>query len=164
MKTLVLLRHAKTEKATIGISDHQRSLTPQGEVDARNMAMRLKKKMSAPVHIISSSALRAKQTAIIFADVFQTGRNEIIFDTDLYLASATELLDFLKSTSNKIETLILVNHNPAISELSNYLSQTNVDMPTCSFMMLLLNIDDWKKLKPDAISNGWFQFPLHENK
>ena len=87
MKTILLVRHAKSSWENFSVNDEERPLNPRGKKDAPEMAKRLLKKNILIDVFLSSPALRAKTTAEIFADEYEMGRNKIIIILELYMAN-----------------------------------------------------------------------------
>ena len=119
-KTLLLLRHAKTEHRDYD-SDHERELTPRGERQSGYIGAYLKDAGVMPVRIISSSAARARATAEICGEAAGfSGTIEI--EDELYGLTADRLIQFINSLDNSGETILLVGHNPAFEEVASVLA------------------------------------------
>lgn len=128
MAILTLVRHAKSDWSDSSLIDHDRPLNGRGRQAAPMMAKRLCETGVAPDRIISSTAVRARQTAAAFAEVFGL---EIEFDAELYASSAETL--YLKAGSSGVESLMIVAHDPGITHLAERFSGGEiVRMPTCA--------------------------------
>lgn len=149
MKQLILVRHAKSSWSNPHLKDFDRPLNERGLRDAPAMANHLKQLGILPDSIISSAANRAEKTARIMAEVLLGDADQIVSDKDLYAASAEYLLAQIKITDNQVEQLMLVAHNPSISELLDLLVDgSGQDMPTCSVAVIGLDVSDWKQVIP----------------
>lgn len=147
MKTLLLMRHAKTHPAEAGMADHERELTQRGQADAGRMAAHLERLGLRPALIISSTAVRAKQTAAAIAAQFpQAG--EILFYNGLYRANPDQYVEILNElTFVDASPLLLVGHNPEIEEfLKSFCTADQVVKPA-SIAQIELPIDSWKQLR-----------------
>ena len=122
MKTLILIRHAETEKSRNGLADTDRNLTKNGRADCRLMAERLLKRNLSPDLIISSPAVRAIQTAEIFADVFEYATDAIAKEPILYESYDIEsFIRIINQVDNQIDTVLLIGHNPTFTQLTDYI-------------------------------------------
>jgi phosphohistidine phosphatase len=146
VKTLLLMRHAKTHPAEPGTADHERELTPRGVADARRMAAQLASLELAPAAIISSSAVRAKKTAAVFAERFpQAG--DILFYNGLYRANPDQYVEILNElTFVDASPLLLVGHNPEIEEFLKSFCTIDQMVKTASIAQIEFPIDSWKQL------------------
>lgn len=148
MKRLVIIRHAKTEQSGYD-RDYNRELLPRGIEDAEMVASELKKKNILPGKIISSPAARAIATARIMAEILGYPAIKIEEKKDLYFDYTTQdFLEMLKNTSDSIDTLFIVGHNPFMHYIAANLS-TNYDghMPTTSTVVLDFDVESWKNVE-----------------
>jgi len=132
---IVLIRHGKSDWSE-GTEDFDRPLNQRGFNDAPKVARALIKKGIQPDKIVTSSALRAYSTAEIMAKEFQC--REIVAEPDLYLADSEVILDTVLSEMNEKLTILLFGHNPGISQAACQLLGKEVQMPTCSAVMIEL--------------------------
>lgn len=114
-RRLILLRHSKAESYG-SVQDYLRELTPAGRKKATTAAKMLVKKTRTPQLILSSGAKRALQTAQIIAKGLEYPEQSILVDDDIYYGSAQSILDLVRKVPDDIETVLLVGHNPSISE------------------------------------------------
>src|SRR4051794_2583552 len=106
MKTLLVLRHAKSDRSDSGLEDHDRPLAPRGEADAPRMGAALAALGSVPDAIVTSTAVRARDTAHLAA----TGMGydgPMVETRDVYAASGSELLDVLSDLAGDHDTVLL---------------------------------------------------------
>jgi phosphohistidine phosphatase len=143
MKTLLVLRHAKSSWDDQSLDDHERPLNARGERDAPRMG-RLARKKRLPVElIISSDALRARVTAQAMADAIGYG-GQILLDPRLYHASAADILTVLRSAvDNNVGTVMIVGHNPGLEDLVARLTGDPEGLPTAALAQIALPIDRW---------------------
>ena len=148
MKTVVLIRHAKTEEWSIEKNDFERRLKNRGETDSKLIAEILKKEAILPDHIISSPAIRAMETTQIFSEVLDFPASEIQEEQDLYDGITTQdFLDLLADLGPKKNTVFVVGHNPNLFYLAaNLIHQSIHEMPTCSTVVIQFNVEQWDEL------------------
>src|SRR5690242_18311036 len=118
MKHLVLLRHAAAERESPGLKDFDRPLSDRGLQEAPEAARRFATAAPIPDLLLSSPARRALETARIFARVLKYPLRRLATDKRLYLAVAPELLAVVRDTDNSIERLMLVGHNPGLTDFA----------------------------------------------
>ncbi len=148
MKTLILIRHAKSSWNEAGMSDFERSLNSRGEADAPMMGERLRMRLAhaqQPLDaLLCSSARRADQTARLLAASLDFPADQIDWQRDLYLAHPQTMLEIIRAQGDDISTLALVAHNPGITELAEKLTGERFgDVPTCAVISIELPIDHW---------------------
>ena len=144
MKTLLILRHAKTQPdAPAG--DHARELTERGLRNAAAMGEYIKTLIGAPDAIITSDATRARQTAQIVAEAvgFQT---PLTVEPRLYGADLNILLALVRSILDEVDTAIVVGHNPGFEELAEALAGDHDDgvrLPTAGLAVVEFDVERW---------------------
>jgi len=158
---LTLLRHAKTEPGRSGQDDWDRELEAKGKRDAPEMARRLKEEYSIPTLIVASPAIRAIGTARMFAKEFRIAESAIIRDERLYLASPKVMLEVVQASGGSAEHLLIVGHNPGISEFGDRLSaERSLDnMSTCSLYTLEFDIQNWNEISWGSGANAELIYP-----
>lgn len=158
---LTLLRHAKTEPGRSGQDDWDRELEAKGKRDAPQMARRLKDEYCAPSVIITSPAVRAIGTAKLFAKELRIADSALIHDERLYLASPKVMLEVVRERGESAEHVLIVGHNPGISEFGDQLSaERSLDnMPTCSIYTLEFEIPSWRDLNWGSGMNAELIYP-----
>lgn len=156
---LTLLRHAKAEPGSSDQEDWHRALDPKGRRDAADVSRRLREREFAPTMILSSPALRALDTAKVFARAF--GTSNLIADERLYLAAPKVLLEVVRERGGETDHLMIVGHNPGITEFADALSaERSLDnMPTCSAYTLRFDIAHWKELDWRTGTDADFEYP-----
>ena len=147
MKTLLVLRHAKSSRNDPALDDHERPLNTRGDRDGPRMGALVRERRLMPDLIISSDAVRARLTAEAVA---QSARYtaEIRLDPHLYLASAAGIVAVLRTVQDtKAGTVMIVGHNPGLEELVAQLTGEQQDLPTASLAQIVLPIGHWRDLK-----------------
>jgi len=144
MKTLTLVRHAKSSWKDRGLSDRERPLNKRGEHDAPLMGQYVAEAGVRPSQIISSPAVRAWTTARIFAGELGYPVEFLQREDGLYLASLDNLLDVVATQDAGFNNLMLFAHNPGLTDFANYLvpGLTN-NLPTSGAVSVNLDTDDW---------------------
>ena len=144
MKSLTIVRHAKSSWKNRGLSDRERPLNKRGNRDAPIMGQRLAAAGIRPSQIISSPAVRAWTTARIFAKELGYPTEFLQREDGLYLASLDNLLDVIATQDSGFNNLMLFGHNPGLTDLVNYLvpGLTN-NLPTAGVVSVELDCDDW---------------------
>ena len=147
MKTLYLVRHAKSSWNNSNLSDHARPLNDRGERDAPEMGKRLRKRKPQPTIIISSSAVRAETTATILAEAIAYPTSDLTIDARLYGAEPNDVVSIIGELDDAIDSAMLVGHNPTFTDLINALSGSQIDnVPTCGMAVLRFPTDTWSKI------------------
>ena len=116
MKTLYLLRHAKSSRSDDTLDDHDRPLSKRGRRAAEAIADHLARSRAKLDLVLSSTALRTHETAQPIVARLKPRR--VVFDRDLYLAPGTALLDRLRRIDESADTVLLVGHNPGLHGLA----------------------------------------------
>ncbi|NUM43223.1 MAG: histidine phosphatase family protein [Anaerolineales bacterium] len=145
MKTLLILRHAKSDWDNAQLSDHDRPLNKRGLREAPLMGDLLRAQGLAPDLILSSTAVRARQTAELVSEGCGYA-NEIIFSRDLYLAEPEGYLEAIHLMAGDEETVMVVGHNPGMEELVSGLTKESVTMTTANLAQVALPIEHWREL------------------
>ena len=144
MKTLLILRHAKSSWEDPGLKDHDRPLNPRGRRDAPRMGRLIVEEDLVPDRILSSTALRALSTAELAASEFEE-EVEIDATRELYVASPHTYVDVIADLGVG-DRLMVVGHNPGISALVTLLTRECEEMPTAALAVAELDIDEWEEL------------------
>jgi phosphohistidine phosphatase len=164
MKTLILVRHAKSSWDTEGMNDIERPLNSRGKKDAPEMAKRLKERKVKIDIFLSSTAKRAFKTAKYFAKEFEFGKKDIVQNDKLYEASVSSFYDVVHTIKDKNETAIIFSHNPGITEFANTLTKVHIDdMPTCAVFAVQANTNKWEDFKNSEKEFLFFDYPKSDN-
>jgi len=144
MKTLTLVRHAKSSWSNPQLSDRQRPLNKRGKRDAPVMGKRILEHGIRPSLIVSSPATRAWTTAKIIAAEISYPIEFLQREDNLYLASLDEILDVVASQDTGFNNLMVVGHNPGMTNFANFLSPALThNLPTAGVVSVQIDQDDW---------------------
>lgn len=149
MKTLLIMRHAKSSWKDQELPDHDRPLKKKGRKDIVNMAKILKKNALSPDLILSSGAVRAKDTAILMAEKLNYKEEPELSD-DLYMAESEIYIQKIATIADHVETLLIVGHNPGLEGLVMTLGDKITSLPTGSIAKIYLFIDHWAELTAET--------------
>jgi phosphohistidine phosphatase len=160
MKTLILIRHAKSDWSTAGQNDYDRPLNARGKTDAPNMGKRLIQHQLRPDLIVSSPALRAGTTAQLIARSISYPVNAITFDKGLYLCDIPYFETVIFGIDNTINTLAIVSHNNGLTDFVNSINNFKTEnVPTCGIVAFDIHTDRWEDF-PSAPKNlRFFEYP-----
>lgn len=161
-KTLLLVRHAKSDWNDPSLDDFDRPLNERGRKDAPIMAQRLLEN-KVPIDLfISSPARRARKTAKIFAKEYGRQKDEIVLRDELYLAAQEVFFDTISHTADQFNHVALFSHNPGITYFANELTNARIDnIPTCGIFAVKAKCNSWAAFR-DAPKEFWFfDFPKH---
>ncbi len=160
MKTVILVRHAKSSWDKVGMDDIDRPLNERGREDAPAMAKRLKNKKIDIDIFISSPAKRAHKTCKFFAKEFALDKKDIVVMDKLYGASVTAFLESISRLDDKHKSAIMFSHNPGITEFANTLTTVHIDnMPTCSMFAVQADVTHWAEFSKSEKKFLFFDYP-----
>ncbi len=159
MKTLFLVRHAKSSWDDINQRDEERPLNERGIRDAPKMSIRLNNRVKSIDKWICSPALRARETANFFANTFKKNIHEINIEPVLYSFNLIDILKFIESQNDIENSIILFFHNPSISEVLIHYTFENFDMPTCAIAQINFITQSWKELSANSGELAWYDYP-----
>lgn len=144
MKTLQILRHAKTEKQKIGQKDFDRELTTRGLGQMADLLLHQRAHLEKVERILVSPAKRTRMTF----EQLKTPLDPavVVFEEALYLASFSELIQTIEKQEDSLENMLVIGHNNGLSELVTYLTDDYHDLPTSAFIVLEMEINSWKHL------------------
>jgi len=159
MKTLYLIRHAKSSWKDPRLTDFDRPLNKRGKRDAPFMGDVLNDKKIYPDLIISSPAKRAKKTAAEIANKIGFPIKKISFNDEIYEASISTLIDLLKKMNDKYESVMIFGHNPGLTVLNNHISNFYIEnIPTCGIVALKFN-KKWSEIDKNSCEHLFFEHP-----
>ena len=156
MKTLLLLRHAKSSWKDSTQADYDRPLNHRGRDSAILVRRFLKDRKLRPTLVLSSPALRTRQTV---ASVFEGSSPEIRYDDGLYLASVGKLLEVISRVEGNCDQVVVVGHNPGLEELLFRLTGVDQRFPTAALASIALDIDQWPAIFEARGQLDWFVTP-----
>lgn len=146
MKSLLLLRHAKSSWSQANLSDHDRPLNPRGQLAAPRMGQLLDDEGLLPDLILCSSAKRAQATAEKVVERSGYG-GEVQICEDLYHAGSEVYFETLRALPDEVDRVLVIAHNPGLEELLDLLTGIAERMPTAALAHLALRVDTWGAFK-----------------
>lgn len=161
MKTLYLLRHAKSSWDNADLSDFERPLNERGMRAAPFMGKLMRERGLLPDLILSSPAERAKQTTLLVKEAGKLPA-EIRFEESIYEASPLRLLRLISELDNDLDSVMLIGHNPGFEGLVHFLSGRSEAMPTAALAVIEMETDNWSKANLDCCSLRFVIRPKEE--
>jgi len=165
MKTILILRHGKSDWGDTTRADFDRPLAPRGRKDVPLMGRVLARFKHTPDLILSSPARRAAETATLAASA-SGYKADIQFEPDLYFEGVSAVFDILRRVPDSVGRVLVVGHNPTLTDAVATLcwaQPTNkpedLRLPTAALVCLDANIDGWQSLSPGDAVLRWFVIP-----
>jgi phosphohistidine phosphatase len=160
MKTIYLVRHAKSSWKYPNLDDFERPLNKRGRKNAPFMGKILKKLEVTPDLVISSPANRAAMTARIISATINYPLENILYSEAIYEFSEDTLIRVINKIDDSVNSSMVVGHNPAINGLANYIGDQPIsNIPTCGVYCLDLDISSWAKIYEHCGKLKFFEFP-----
>jgi len=146
MKKAVIVRHAKSSWANLDLKDIDRPLNTRGLHDGPKMAKLLHKHIDSLDNIFTSPAVRARSTALFFAESYGISEDEMKIFPEMYYGSEEELLETVQLAPDEADNIALFSHNPKITHFVNLFTKNYIDnVPTCGISILVADIKSWKE-------------------
>ena len=158
LRTLYLLRHAKSSWKDASLSDFERGLKGRGRDAAQQIGRRLAGEKPHPQLVICSPAVRTRETAEIVVKHSRI-RADVTFDDRIYEASLRDLLRVVADIREDKQVALMIGHNPGFEELASFLSGEHRHMPTCALAKIGLEVVSWKDVKAGEGTLEWFITP-----
>jgi len=159
MKILTIVRHAKSSWKNNSLPDRKRPLNKRGERDAPKMGQRIHDHGIRPSLIVTSPATRAWTTAKIIARALNYPKEFLQREDHLYLASLDEILDIIVAQDNGFNNLMVVGHNPGLTDLVNFLQPgLTSNLPTAGVVSVEIDQDNWslyERPKTKLLVHDW---------
>jgi len=161
MKELIIVRHAKSDWGTEFLKDVDRHLSERGYRDAYLLSEWYAKNKTNPDQLIASTGTRATSTAFIFARSMHYDMKNFKLEEKIFEANLETLLSAVKSLDEEKNSVMLFGHNPALTNLCNYLSDDLFfdEIPTCGIVSYKLNTKSWSELERKKGAINYYQFP-----
>ena len=160
MKTIYIVRHAKSSWDDPSLDDFSRPLSERGEKDAPRMGKKLKEREVTADLMISSPAKRAMKTCKAIAKILEFPSSKIKEDKRLYHADEEMICSILKDVKNPNDVLMIFGHNPGLTEFANgLLNETITNIPTTGIVAGKLKINSWSEIKAGCGELMFFDFP-----
>ncbi|MDZ4667643.1 MAG: histidine phosphatase family protein [bacterium] len=158
MKQLILMRHGKAQKGFGLVSDFDRKLEERGFQDALLVAKALGKSKFIPQYLVASPAMRTKSTALVVSKELKIKNLEL--DNAIYEASIDDLMKVIRGFDDHVETAMLVGHNPSITGMVGYLTDTFIEhVPTSGIVVVKFAESTWKITNNRTGKLIWNQTP-----
>lgn len=149
MKTLLLMRHAKSSWKQEDLPDHERPLNKRGKKDAPMMGKLIHDKELVPQLILSSSALRSRLTADALVESIDF-KGPVEYLDDFYMAEPMAYLARLRALPDDLERVMIIGHNPGLEGLVQILSHQVESLSTSAIAYLVLPIKEWSEISEDT--------------
>jgi len=162
VKTLFIIRHAKSSWDASNVDDFDRPLNERGKRDAPRMGKRFKEKDIHPDLMVSSPAKRALSTAKKIAEVLKYKKDDIKSDRRLYHADEETILTVIRELKDNRNVVMLFGHNPGLTEFVNSLmdgSQDIDNIPTCGVVAFQFSIEHWTEIDWGKGKMLFFDYP-----
>lgn len=160
MKTLILIRHAKSSWRDPTLQDFDRPLNKRGRRNAPFMGQILRQKNISFDQMYTSPAKRAADTARYICAAMDYAAEGIEAEPGLYHASADDLLDFVHALDNQLDAVAIVGHNPGLNDFTNMLGDKPIDnVPTAGVVILRASVDHWPEIRQGAATLHDFDYP-----
>ena len=165
MKLLYLMRHAKSSWSEPGLGDQQRPLNSRGLRDAPAMGERFASRAERLDLLVSSPALRARQTAEMFAEASGYHGHDMAIDDGLYFLGRGAIEAAIRAQVDSAQALMLVFHNPDITDFVNSIDYDfRIDnMPTSGLVRFDCEIERWSDWSPDTAAFNYVDYPKNES-
>lgn len=160
MLRLILTRHGKSSWDDPDLDDFHRPLAPRGLRNVPEMGRRLARRGTPPDLIVTSTAVRALSTARALARELDYAERRIEPVDALYLASPLEILEIVRALPRDAKTVLVVGHNPGMTEFANLVDRVRLDnMPTTGMLCVEFDVDEWQSVEPARGRFAWFDYP-----
>lgn len=160
MKTIILVRHAKSSWDDPSWTDFNRPLNKRGLKDAPYMSKLFKGKGIKPEIVFSSPANRAYSTAKFFIEELEIKEETVIKDNNIYEKGSRYIINVLKNLDNNKHSVIVFGHNPDITSLSSYFSGEYFEnVPTCGIICIDFEIEKWEEIDKINGKLRFFEYP-----
>lgn len=162
MKTLYIIRHAKSSWEDPEKDDFDRPLNDRGKRDAPRMGKRLKEKGITPALMLTSPAKRALSTARRIGKVLKYSKDNIKTDKKLYHADEETILSVVRDLKDKHDVVMVFGHNPGLTDFINSFQTGELDidnLPTCGIVAFELDIPSWKDAAWGKGKISFFDYP-----
>ncbi len=149
MKSLLLLRHGKSSWSDDSLADHDRPLKKRGRRAAQHMGRLLAALQLVPDLVLTSTAIRARDTAVLMADTAGY-RGTISAIAELYHADPAAFVEVVSQISTEPEVILVVGHNPGMEEWLRQLVESQHEMPTAAVAQIELPVESWGEVTQET--------------
>lgn len=148
-RSLVLMRHAKSDWSDQSLSDRDRPLNKRGRHDAPRMAEWLQSVGRVPSLVLCSTSKRTRETLKLMMEVWNENP-EVIDCENLYLAPADEIFQEIRTLGTDEPSIMTLAHNPGMSYAASVMADQSIEMPTAAVAIFDISLDSWQSLHEDA--------------
>jgi phosphohistidine phosphatase len=160
MKTLYIVRHAKSSWKDAELKDFERPLKRRGVRDAFLIAEKLSELNITPQHVLSSPSVRAYETAKIFCNTLSFSKENIETNSSIYNATLEELQTILLNIDNKLNAVMMFGHDPGLTNFVAYLTKQSYEkIPTSGVVAIQFETDQWNKIEEHSGKIVFFIYP-----
>ena len=161
MKTVILVRHAKSSWKDPDLKDFDRPLNKRGKRDAPFMGKKLRERRVHPDLILSSPAMRARQTARMVAEAIGYPNKKILYDEAIYHSPAQPLLEMVRKQDDANDTIMLIGHNPGFNDLADMSLKDGPaeKMPTAGVYCIRFGVKRWREVREGTGDPDFFDYP-----
>lgn len=147
VRTLYLIRHGESQESMSGDKDFERKLTPLGYRNSSRMGKLLSDYDVNPDIMISSTAVRARDTAELISEQVKLSPNKIDYLDELYQASVRSLFNFISELDVEYKTVVIVGHNPVLIYLGEYLTKKAIGkLVPCGILQIGFEVESWSNV------------------
>lgn len=165
MKTLYLLRHAKSSWRDSSLADFDRPLKKKGQFQADQLSDYLSSLLPSPDRVLCSPALRTRETLHYFLEKWSLAASAVTFPEEMYMADRETLFRRVQGLPAKSEIVLLVGHNPGLSHFARKLFRPETeelrDLKPCSFLQIDFDVTRWSEVTPHTGSRKLLIRPKH---
>jgi phosphohistidine phosphatase len=163
VKRLLVCRHAKSSWKDGTLADFDRPLNKRGRGNAPEMAGWLRAGGVIPDLVVSSTAVRALDTAKLMAREFKIQRKKILALGELYDSYPAKIMQIVQGFDDRYGTVLLLGHNPELTILVNILGNLRIEnIPTCGVVGLDFAVNSWSEIREGGASLAFFEYPRKE--
>jgi phosphohistidine phosphatase len=160
MKSLILVRHAKSDWGDSNLPDFERPLSERGKKDAPEMARRLQERVPVIDAFVSSPARRARKTAQVFALAYDFPKEAIVLKDELYEPDARDFNHAVSTLEDRLNTVVMFSHNNGITDFANHLTNAFIDsIPTCGIFAVRIQAERWQDFMSAEKHFDFFDHP-----
>jgi phosphohistidine phosphatase len=163
MKTLYVMRHAKSSWKDTRIEDHQRPLNPRGKRNVKDMGGRFKARGMRLDHIVSSDARRTMDTADALVDILGLDPAVVRPEPGLYAATESQITDIVKQLDDRWHRVMIVGHNPGLTQFANRVYPQSIsNLPTAGVVELHFDVHAWRDIDRRLVVLSDLDYPKNK--
>lgn len=160
MKTVYIVRHAKSSWDISGIPDEERPLLEKGKKRTKKIIDFLHQKSISVDYMISSHAVRALETAKILAHALNYPKDMIKVDPHIYFSNGNSIFNLFYDLPDHYNSVMIVGHNPTLTDFVNKYIKPRIDnLPTSGVVSIHFNTDQWEKIPLASHTVNFVIFP-----